>query len=127
MYWAALILFTAAGAILLIMDKEDRIRSFIEDRPEIVLPTMFVVGLLFFRMRCTKPALYGSAEMVVGMVTLWFSATGPSESLLLKGIGMMGAVYVMVRGLDNLDRGLPEGRGRAFFDKAFHGKKRRSN
>lgn len=73
-------------------------------------------GLVFYFMRCREPLVYGLVEVVVGMAIVvvtffpqtpqitWLNPTWGAS--LPKLIGFSAGVYVMVRGLDNIERGL---------------------
>jgi hypothetical protein len=43
----------------------------------------------------------------VALLALWFAVTAPNQSLLPRGIGIFSGIYIIVRGLDNIDKGLP--------------------
>jgi hypothetical protein len=66
----------------------------------------FMVATLIFEYRYRYPFQYGMTECVVGMGSAWTisDAAKGSAPLYLQGLAMMGALYVVVRGLDNMRR-----------------------
>jgi drug/metabolite transporter (DMT)-like permease len=91
-----------------------------------------LAGLVFYRLRCRHQFWYGVLEIVVGIVIIfltWFPQTTvlivaePSffGYLLSKGTGILAGVYILVRGLDNMERGLPQDR-RSTWQRIFYGK-----
>jgi hypothetical protein len=78
--------------------------------------------------------LYGLIEIIVSIAVISFVffpvtssnlrpiAPGLSalEIALANSVGLLAGIYVLVRGLDNVDRGLPE-RWRPVWDKVFRG------
>jgi hypothetical protein len=92
------------------------------------------LGLFFYRLRGTRPATYGCVEVAVGVLVLiftfiptshalWVQAPTSVESGATKAIGVMAGIYIIVRGLDNIDRGLPRG-WRPHWDRLFPKKNR---
>lgn len=72
-----------------------------------------LLAMLLYRMRCTARFAYGLIELFVGIVTLVAvtrsaTVTEVGASLQAKGLGLAGGVYIVVRGLDNMDNGLPQ-------------------
>lgn len=74
-------------------------------------------GILFYRLRCSVPLIYGIAEIIVAAVTMWLAIVH-SADLGTKSLALVGAIYIMVRGLDNMDSGLPQ-ELRALWDRWF--------
>jgi hypothetical protein len=75
-------------------------------------------GLVFYWLRCQRRFLYGLCEIFVAFgimymtfvpQTNYFLMSGPSSSqyLLTKGAGILGGIYIFVRGMDNMDKDLP--------------------
>jgi hypothetical protein len=85
--------------------------------------TMFVAGVIFalllFEMRRTRRFVYGVLEIVFGLYVLWDATTrgrgGLSSGFFNDDVGTsqisvvaeLGAVYVLIRGLDNAITGWP--------------------
>ena len=79
----------------------------------------FIAAMLLFGLRRTRPFIYGVLETMVGTIGLVFAfypqaalvPTAESTSLglaLSRGIAIVGAIYLLVRGMDNMERGLPQ-------------------
>jgi hypothetical protein len=75
-------------------------------------------SVLLYKLRRTHLFWYGCIEIVVGLVVQFFAFVPlrPSMSLnpqttvdlgVLTGIGVLGGIYIIVRGLDNIDNDLP--------------------
>lgn len=84
---------------------------------------------LLFLLRCRNAIAYGSLEIVVGLVSVFISANAGQTStiqapviytLATKTIGLLGGMYIVIRGLDNWDRNLPS-KWRKYWDVVFHG------
>jgi hypothetical protein len=85
--------------------------------PFTIAPALLLC-LMFYYLRSRRPLAYGLLEIWAGILTLSFAIFSPAQNALLKGLGLLGGVYIVVRGLDNVDRGLPAGL-RRYWDKAF--------
>lgn len=66
----------------------------------------FILGVLLFLFRRSDRALYGAAEIVFAMGTAAFIGWQADGGTLTRLLGVAGALYIIVRGLDNLDVGL---------------------
>jgi hypothetical protein len=79
-----------------------------------------LLALLLYRLRGNRPFTYGLAEIFVGVATVWYSIHSemPEPYYLAKAIALLGGIYIIVRGLDNMDRGLPQ-RMRPRWDRYF--------
>jgi hypothetical protein len=101
----------------------------------IALPVAAVAASLFlYRLRGIHPFWYGCIEIVVGLVVLIFTFVPTTHYLAVdrqtffewgatKLIGVMAGIYIIVRGLDNLDRDLPPS-WRPIWDRIFPKQKR---
>jgi hypothetical protein len=91
------------------------------------------IGLLFYVLRCRRQLAYGLIELgfALAVIVLTFYPQtnylllegGPSWLgwLLSKSVGTSAGIYVMVRGLDNIDKGLsPKWRGK--WERIFYGR-----
>jgi hypothetical protein len=85
-------------------------------QPWAIIVTL-AAGILFYRLRGSMPLIYGIAEIVVAAVTMWLAIVH-SADLGTKSLALVGAIYIMLRGLDNVDGGLPQGL-RALWDRWF--------
>lgn len=97
--------------------------------------TAICVGLVLYGLRCRKPLIYGLLEIAVAVVIITLTFYPQKSYLLLseeptwfgwllsKAVGISTGVYVLVRGLDNVDKGLTaELRGRQWWDRVFRGR-----
>jgi hypothetical protein len=77
-------------------------------------------GLFFYWLRGQFRFIYGLCEIVVALVVIYLTfyphtynlvTRMPtfSEMILSKSIGVLGGIYIMVRGLDNMEKALPAG------------------
>lgn len=63
-------------------------------------------GIILYRLRGTQPFAYGISEFCVAVVAIFVSITATNQGTLAKLLGIMGGIYIMIRGLDNIDKGL---------------------
>jgi|SRR5215831_11244582 len=85
---------------------------------------IFFTGALLYNVRCRLPFLYGLIEIVVGISIAWYLANVAIGRLSKEGMTVFAAVtalYVIVRGFDNLYRSLKATKfiaawNRIFFD-----------
>jgi hypothetical protein len=68
----------------------------------VAVATFFVAGFLLYLARLYMRPLYGLAEIILGVVACWVSLSDLTKGALATTIVLTGAIYVMVRGLDNL-------------------------
>ena len=77
-----------------------------------------VAAMLFFELRRRRPFAYGVFEFAIGLIGLTLTLypqttyllTGeatPWGLTLSRGITVVGGIYLLVRGLDNMDRAVP--------------------
>jgi hypothetical protein len=77
-----------------------------------------IFGFFFYVMRCRWQLAYGVFELLVSSAVIFLTFYPQSSYLLLqefswqgwffsKGVGALAGIYVMVRGLDNVEKGLP--------------------
>ena len=93
-----------------------------------------VCGLLFYGLRCRYQFVYGLIELGAALIIIFltFVPQGPAYlevmsqpslwgSLLSKAVGVSAGIYVMVRALDNIEKGWPPrwGRTRGNFRRVF--------
>ena len=77
-----------------------------------------MITIFLYWLRGYKPFIYGTVEVVVGSVTMWAGFHTENAGLLLRCLGLAGGIYIVVRGLDNMDKALPES-WRAFWERWF--------
>jgi hypothetical protein len=89
----------------------------IVSNPLFIAPTL-AVGILLYRFRSQQPFAYGMIEFGVAIIAAFVSISAPGNAVLPKLLGIMGGIYIMIRGLDNMEKGLPE-RWRPRWDALF--------
>jgi hypothetical protein len=86
------------------------------------LPVAVLVGLILFSFRCRAPFWYGLIELLASWVMIWIAIVTPivpvvavggqpvsfGIPLLAKGTTLLAGIYVSVRGLDNIDKDVPQ-------------------
>jgi len=88
-----------------------------------------IAGLFFYWLRCCLRFWYGVCEIVVAVVVIYLTFVppytvvvledmSPGRLLMSKGVGILGGIYILVRGLDNLDEDLPA-KWRPIWDRIF--------
>jgi hypothetical protein len=65
------------------------------------------LGLVLFWVKGRLPVTYGLAEIFVAIGSLSASQGGDVKEPFLRLLGAIAAVYIFVRGLENIERGLP--------------------
>jgi hypothetical protein len=67
-------------------------------------------GVILFGLRTRFPFVYGSGELVVGIISIWkaVSASQGDADILARGVVIFGGIYIIVRGLDNMDKAVPK-------------------
>jgi hypothetical protein len=83
--------------------------------------TMMEVAAALYLARRTARSFYGAAEIVVGVATSWFTLRSNEPGDAVTALKLGAAVYLMVRGADNLI----EGWGKSTFWKSIFGRARR--
>jgi hypothetical protein len=71
-----------------------------------ILPSV-ISGIVLYRVRGRQPFLYGSVEICVALLAIFVSIATRSSAPLNKILGILGGIYILVRGMDNVDKGLP--------------------
>ena len=91
------------------------------------------LGFFFYGLRCRHKLYYGLLELIVAFVIIFLTFHPPIINLadleppwwkywlLSRSVGFLAGVYVMVRALDNIGKGLPP-HLRAIWDRLFYGK-----
>lgn len=104
---ASFIAFMSPALILAVIytaifQKFDRIIS----HPLFMVPAL-CFGFAVYRMRGSRPFMFGIAELWVAIIAIFLSITTPNQGILTKLLGITGGLFIMVRGMDNMDKGLP--------------------
>lgn len=80
-------------------------------RSYVLSPSLFgpaiAVGLTLFWIRGRLPLFYGLMEIVAAIGAIWVATHSPSAGLGPHVAAVLAAMYILVRGLDNVERGLP--------------------
>jgi hypothetical protein len=91
------------------------------------------IGVLFYVLLCRRQLAYGLVELVVALLVIVLTFYPQTNYLLLeeepprwgwllsKSVGTSAGIYVMVRGLDNIGKGLPP-KWRGKWDRIFYGR-----
>jgi hypothetical protein len=70
-----------------------------------IAPTIAVAIIAFFA-KMKYGLAYGALEIIVAVLTFWFSIRAHNDSLLVKGLGLSGGVYIFVRGSETIRNSL---------------------
>lgn len=70
-----------------------------------ILPMTAIAILAYLAKQRFGPA-YGLVEIIVALLTFWFSIRAHNDSLLVKGIGLSGGLYIFVRGCETIRNSL---------------------
>lgn len=77
---------------------------------QLMMPlSIFLTGSVLYNVRCRLPLLYGCVEVVVGVTIAWYLANVAVGKVSKEGLTVfaaMTALYVIVRGYDNVYRSL---------------------
>jgi hypothetical protein len=73
-----------------------------QDAGNMALAT-FALGLVLYIFRREERALYGVAEIAFGLATAAYVGWQATGGTMARLIAFAGAIYIVVRGLDNLD------------------------
>jgi hypothetical protein len=94
-------------------------------------------GVFFYALRCRNLLLYGVIELAVALAIIIVTYYPPSTTVILIAdshnnipggsvfsllFATLASIYIMVRGLDNIDKGLPI-KWRAKWDHLFYNRK----
>ena len=67
-----------------------------------------IVAVVLYRLRGKHPVIYGVMEVYAGLATLAVASQNAASELDTRVIALLGATYVVIRGLDNVSRGLSQ-------------------
>lgn len=93
--------------VSVVTTNEKEISSSIYNHPKVFGITSVFIGVLLSKVRKRFTFYYGVLELAVAIGALWFAIVTPNQDLLPKILGILGGVYIIVRGLDNMGRDLP--------------------
>jgi hypothetical protein len=105
--------FFVLGAVAVFAMSVDQRELRVVDSVAIVL-MLLLLGVRFYRVRLRSRAIYGAGEVAVAIGTLIFvmikghsAPTGGGwQNFPTTYLGLLGGLYIFVRGLDNIDQGL---------------------
>lgn len=66
---------------------------------------VFIFGLLLFWFREAYRSKYGLLEVAFGLVSGWFAVSKFEAAGYAESLGLVAAVYLVVRGMDNYKQG----------------------
>lgn len=75
------------------------------NRSWFILP-MTAIAILAYVAKQRFGLAYGLVEIAVALLTFWFSIKAHNDSLLVKGIGLSGGLYIFVRGCETIRNSL---------------------
>jgi hypothetical protein len=71
-----------------------------------IIPLIAVVFYMY-KLRSHDPLIYGVIELCVAANAVIFAVGQQTGDIAFKGFSISAALYIAVRGLDNIDKGLP--------------------
>jgi len=74
----------------------------------LTLPVIALVGLGLFHFKKKTRKWYGILEVMLGLVAGWLAISKVATAGLAEGITLVGAVYFVVRGIDNIYTSIDE-------------------
>jgi rRNA-processing protein FCF1 len=90
--------------------------------PFLTAVALAIAGIVLFGFRSWFRLLYGVIEFAFGVVAVWFGVyhdfTAPNSEII-GVIKLLGGMYVMVRGMDNIGKGLQKTRYEDTWKKFF--------
>jgi hypothetical protein len=72
-----------------------------------VIFPLIVIVYYMYKLRSHNPLIYGVIELCVAANAVYFAVGQQTGNIAVKGLGISAALYIAVRGLDNIDKGLP--------------------
>jgi hypothetical protein len=73
--------------------------------PFFAVPSI-ATAIFLYRIRGRHPLFYGTIEISVSVLAILVSI-GASNNPLNKIVAVLGGIYIFIRGMDNVDKGLP--------------------
>jgi hypothetical protein len=114
-----LVFFAGGGlfqAVIMFDDTSVNASTFLSDPSTIVLAVAASLYLYWFRGQ--MPFLYGILEVLIGIVTIFLACINAKADVLARSLAILGGGYIIVRGMDNMDKGCPS-RLRKYWDATF--------
>jgi hypothetical protein len=67
-----------------------------------------ILAMAMYLIRKHKPFVYGMSEVTIGIAAVFLATRSPiSADVLTKLLGILGGVYIMIRGFDNASKQVP--------------------
>ncbi|HWW12415.1 MAG TPA: hypothetical protein VN018_07855 [Brevundimonas sp.] len=102
------LIFVSIFFVVTLIEVYDRIRD--PAATAIMSPQSFwwaiASAVFLYWVRGVLPFLYGVFEIVVGVFAIGVASSAPALSVLGQFIALAAGVYIIIRGLDNIDRSL---------------------
>jgi hypothetical protein len=121
---SAVVAIAATGVAILVVRNHQLI---FHTAPDWIVPiALLLAGLVFFWWRERDHLSYGLFEVMVGLLISSQSIVtlpAPYELSTAKSIQLVGGLYVMVRGFDNIDRRIEDTRLGGFWIRLFRRKR----
>ena len=73
-------------------------------RNPLIMPIAFLVATLMYLLKRANSVVYGGVELLVAAVALSYATQ--ADALLPRLLALASGIYIVVRGLDNMDKGV---------------------
>jgi hypothetical protein len=97
-----------AGAFLLLgftLRRQPDVQSLLSS-PMLIVVCVWI-AFMFYRIRGTHPQVYGIMEVVLGACAIFTVIYSSSHEIVGRLVALFGGTYIIVRGLDNIDKDVP--------------------
>jgi hypothetical protein len=91
--------------LLYIVKQQPDVQALLSSRMLIVICVW--TALMFYRLRGTNPRDYGIMEVGFGACAILTVIYSSSHEIVGRLVGLFGGMYIIVRGLDNIDKDVP--------------------
>ncbi len=71
------------------------------------VPVFIVFAVFLYRLRGHHTMVYALMEISIGIGAVYYAVLSPSSYYAPKLLSLSGGIYIIIRGLDNMDKGLP--------------------
>lgn len=85
--------------------KEQSVVDRITSDPFLIIPFL-TIGVFLYRLRGKNPVVYGFFELLVAASVIVYVVISYHGDFLAKSMAICSGVYITVRGLDNIEKGL---------------------
>lgn len=83
---------------------------------------IIIAGILLYRMRCRSQKLYGVTECLVGILMAGYYVNHLKPEDPTQTFTLLGAMYIIVRGMDNIQKSLKGAAFETTWNKMFFGR-----